>query len=72
MNLSIDYECNFRCVALLYALFNNDLNVEVSDTTKMRKEQKVKYKQIFITNKTKSQKGTEFKVLPLRGFRTAL
>jgi len=38
----------------------------------MSKEQKVKYKQIFITNKTKSQKGTDFKVLPQRGFRRAL
>jgi len=25
---------NFRCVALFSVLFNNDLNVQVSDTTK--------------------------------------
>ena len=28
------------CVAHLYGLFINDLNDQVSDTTKMRKEQK--------------------------------
>jgi len=30
---------NHRCVALLYTLFINDLKVQVSDTTKMSKEQ---------------------------------
>ena len=33
MSPAEEYELSFRCVALLYALFNNDLNDEVSDTT---------------------------------------
>ena len=37
---------NHRCVALLYTLFINDLNVQVSDTTKMSKEQKLDTKNI--------------------------
>jgi len=36
-----EYELSFRCVAHLYALFNNDLNDEVSDTTGDDREQKI-------------------------------
>ena len=32
--LSRTLKIEHRCVALLYALCNNDLNVQVSDTTK--------------------------------------
>ncbi|MEP6846192.1 MAG: hypothetical protein ABI861_09320 [Panacibacter sp.] len=35
-----EYELSFGCVALLYSLFSVDLNVQVSDTTKMSKELK--------------------------------
>ncbi len=33
MNQTIEYEFSFCCVTHLYALFNIDLNVQVSDTT---------------------------------------
>ena len=34
MNQAAEYALNFSCVAHLYALFNNELNDAVSDTTK--------------------------------------
>jgi len=37
---------NFRCVAPLYALLINDLKVQVSDTTKMSKNQQLVTKNI--------------------------
>ena len=33
MNPAEEHALNFRCVALLYFLFNNKQDVEVSDTT---------------------------------------
>jgi len=41
---------NSCCVALLYALFINDLNDAVSDTTKMPKEQRLSTKEIISYN----------------------
>ena len=40
MGQTVEYELSFCCVALLYDLLINDLNVQVSDTTKMTKEQR--------------------------------
>ncbi|CAN5821565.1 hypothetical protein BH10BAC2_BH10BAC2_44200 [soil metagenome] len=38
-----------RCVARLYFLINIEQSVQVSDTTKMTKEQKVKYRNLSYT-----------------------
>ena len=46
MNQTDKYELSFRCVAHLCTLFNNEQNVQESDTIGMTREQKAKYKKI--------------------------
>ena len=50
MTQTEEQEIKHRCVAHLYALFNNDLKVQVSDTTKMSIEQKAKYIKLITYN----------------------